>query len=61
MNRKGYDENSNIIYELINGNGKVREYWNNGKLKFEGGYLNGKNNGKGKEYERNGSLIFASE
>ena len=23
---KGYDENGNIIYELINGNGKVKEY-----------------------------------
>ena len=25
-NGKGYDENCNIIYELINGNGKVKEY-----------------------------------
>ena len=25
-NGKGYDENGNIIYELINGNGKVKEY-----------------------------------
>ena len=23
---KGYDENNNIIYELKNGNGKVKEY-----------------------------------
>ena len=27
-NGKGYDENGNIIYELINGNGKVKEYGN---------------------------------
>ena len=26
----------NIIYELINGNGKVKEYNENDKLKFEG-------------------------
>ena len=39
-NGKGYDENGNIIYELINGNGKVKEYNNNGKLVFEGEYLN---------------------
>ena len=29
---KGYDENGNIIYELINGNGKVKEYANNWSL-----------------------------
>ena len=33
-NGKGYDENGNIIYELING--KVKEYNDNGKLEFEG-------------------------
>ena len=49
-NGKGYDENGNIIYELINGNGKVKEY-RIGKLEFEGEYLNGKRwNGKCKEY-----------
>ena len=37
------------IYELKNGAGKVKEYFN-GKLKFEGEYLNGERNGKGKEY-----------
>jgi len=48
---KGYDENSNIIYELINGNGHIKEYYYDGKLIFEGEYLNGKRwNGKGKEY-----------
>ena len=41
-NGKGYDENSNIIYELINGNGKVKEYDINTNHVFEGQYLNGK-------------------
>ena len=53
-NGKGYDTNGNVIYELINGNGKVKEYNENGKLIFEGEYLNGNRNGKGKEYNQNG-------
>ena len=59
-NGKGYDENGNIIYELINGNGKVKEYDYKGKLRFEGEYLNGKMNGKGKEY-KDGKLEFEGE
>ena len=51
-NGKGYDEKGNIIYELINGNGKIKEYneLNEDCLEYEGEYLNGKRNGKGKEY-----------
>ena len=50
-NGKGYDEDSNIIYELINGKGKVKEYNNfDCDLIYEGEYLDGKRNGKGKEY-----------
>ena len=61
-NGKGYDENGNIIYELINGNGKVKEYNKyNDLLKFEGEYLNGNKNGKGKEYDISGKLIFEGE
>ena len=41
-NGKGYDENGNVIYELKNGNGKVKEYYDNGNIKFKGEYLNGK-------------------
>ena len=41
-NGKGYDENGNIIYELNNGNGKVKEYYYNEILKYEGEYLNRK-------------------
>ena len=57
---KGYDENGNIIYELINGNGRVKEYDKKNKLIFEGEYLNGKKNGKGKEYDEN-KLKFEGE
>ena len=49
-NGKGYDKNGNVIYELINGNGKVKEYFEFGGLIFDGEYLNGKRNGFGKEY-----------
>ena len=50
-NGKGYDKDGNIIYELINGNGQVKEYDEKANLIFEGEYLNGKRwNGKGKEY-----------
>ena len=59
-NGKGCDENGNIIYELINGNGKVKEHDLDGNLKFEGEYLDGKRNGKGKEYN-NSKLIFEGE
>ena len=39
--------------------GKCKEYYDNGKLEFEGVYLNGKKwNGKGKENYDNGKLKF---
>ena len=56
-NGKGYDDNENIIYELINGNGKVIEYDSRGNKEFEGNYLNGKREGSGREYE-NGKLKY---
>ena len=56
---KLYDKNGNIN-EIIQGNGKVKEYDSYGKLEFEGEYLNGKRNGKGKEYSI-GYLIFEGE
>jgi len=60
-NGKGYDENGNIIYELFNGNGKVKEYDEcSCDLIFEGEYLNGKLNGKGKEYSF-GELIYEGD
>ena len=50
----------NIIYES---NGIGKEYnGNDGKLIFEGEYLNGKRwNGKIKEYDYDGELIFEGE
>ena len=61
MEWKGYDEGGNIIYELKNGNGKVKEYYK-GKLIFEGEYLNGEKwNGKANVYYGNGILSFEGE
>ena len=56
-NGKGYDENGNIKYQLINGTETIEEYNNNNELIYIGEYSNGKRNGKGKEYE-DGELIF---
>jgi antitoxin component YwqK of YwqJK toxin-antitoxin module len=42
-------------------NGKGKEYYKDGTLKFEGEYLNGKRNGKGKEYYKDGTLKFEGE
>ena len=47
---KGYDKNGNVVYELINGNGKIIEFNEEGEIIFEGEYANSKKNGKGKEY-----------
>ena len=59
-NGKGYDENGKLLYELINGNGKVREYNSYWELIYDGEYKNGIRNGKGKEYI-SGKLIFEGE
>ena len=54
-----------LVGEYINGEKKgtkiVREYYYNGKIKFEGEYLNGKKNGKVKEFYENGQLKFEGE
>ena len=60
-NGKGFDEKGNIVYELNNGNGKVKYYDSYNNLFFEGEYLNGKRNGRGKEYDEFGKLIFEGE
>ena len=41
--------------------GKGKEYYDNGQLKSEGEYKNGKMNGKIKEYNYKGELIFEEE
>ena len=56
---KGY-HSKKVVYEIKDGKGKAKEYDLNGKLKFEGEYLNGERNGKGKEYEY-GNCIFEGE
>ena len=48
-----------ILNILDNGINKV--YSLNGKLMFEGEYLNGKRNGKGKEYNFNNNLKYDGE
>ena len=55
-NGKGYDLENNVVYELKEGKGFIKEYYYNGNLKYEGEYLNG----KGKEYEYN-KLKFEGE
>ena len=55
------DMMNNIVYELKNGNGYVKEYNFFGRLNFEGEYLNGLKNGKGKEYDYIGDLIYEGE
>ena len=54
-NGKWYDKNGNIIYELINSNGEVKEYSykSDDRSIFKGNYLNGKN----MEKEKNIILI----
>ena len=37
-NGKGYDDSNNVIYELKNGIGKIKKFYN-GKLLFEGEYI----------------------
>ena len=44
---------SDIRYIIVEENGKGKEYEYNGKLIYEGEYLNGERNGKGKEYGNN--------
>ena len=61
-NGKGYDKNNQIMFEIKNGNGHVKEYVDfESDLIFEGEYLNGEKNGKGKEYYENIKLTFEGE
>ena len=61
-NGKGYDENGNIIYEIINGNGKVKEYDKGERLTFDGEYLNGRRwNGIFRKYDFDGTILNEEE
>ena len=44
---KGYNLNGNVVFQINNGKGKGKEYDYDGKLNFEGEYLNGERNGIG--------------
>ena len=57
---KGYNEKNEIEYEIKDGTGKVKEYFND-KLIYEGEYLKGKRNGYGKAYNFYGELTFEGE
>ena len=59
-NGKGYDGEKNIVYEIKNGNGYIKEFRDN-KLRFECQFLNGEFNGKAKEYDTQGNIIFEGE
>ena len=60
-NGNGYDLDNNILYEIKNGKGYIREYYTNGNLKFEGEYSNGEKNGKCREYNIYKNLIFEGQ
>ena len=49
--------------EYLNGekNGYAKEYFDNGKIQFDGHYLNGEKNGFCKEYNKDGDLSFKGE
>ena len=60
MNIKVYDQQKNIICEIKEGKGNMKEIDDYHNLIYEGEYLNGERNGKGKEYKY-GKLIFEGE
>ena len=58
----GYDINGNVAYNIICGKGFVKEFFDDGVLKFEGEYFNGERNGKGKRYDyENKEVLFEGE
>ena len=51
-NGVGYNDDGELIFLLINGNGTIIEYNYYDYTKYIGEYLNGRKNGKGKEYKK---------
>ena len=49
--KKGDKGNHNVVYQLKEGKGFIKEYNGEGDLIFEGEYLNGERNGNGKKYD----------
>ena len=61
-NGKGYDGwNNNIIYELKNCIGIIKDFYDNGNLEFEAVYLNGEENGEGKLYYDNRKEYYIND
>ena len=60
-NIKRYDKNGNVLYEIKDGKGWIKEYDSYDTLIFEGEYSDGFINGKGKEYDYYGELRFEGE
>ena len=46
---KGFNINGELVYEITNGKGEIKQYTDVGNLEFEGKILKGKINGYGKE------------
>ena len=44
-----YSYKNKLEFDLINGAGKGKHYFENGKLMFEGEYITGELNGEGKK------------
>ena len=51
MECKGYTQTGEIDYEIIDGKGILKEYFEDGKLVSEIDYYNGEKSGNGKEYD----------
>ena len=62
-NGKGYDRANNLVYELKNGCGYVKEYGLCNILIFEGNFVDGVKHGKAKEYKEdyNSTILFEGE
>ena len=56
---KGYNNSGQFEYEIKNGFGYIKEFYEYGdRIKYEGEYAEGEKNGIGKEYDRGGNIIF---
>ena len=60
-NGKEYDSRGNVAFEIKDGNGYLKEYYDSSDLIFEGEYRNGEKNEKGTFYSGNGLLAFEGE
>ena len=60
-NRKGYNINGDLEFEIKNGEGTVKEYDICGFLEYKGEVFNGKRSGKSRVYEKTGKIIFEGE